>query len=427
MKSLFDRDEIQKIRCQTDDYLRQTLLPFWIERAIDQQYGGFLTYYDRNGQATGETDKTFLMQIRSLYTFAAAHRAGYSADGKCLQLARSGADFILNHYQDQKNEGWIWIADRQGNPLNRSKIGYGQCFAIYAMSEYYLASGDARGRQAALDTYAAIQKNMRDTRFGGYYEIMQEDWQPERPGRFGGDRKGFDVHMHMMEALTRLYEMTHHLSHRRRLLEVISLILERMLHPEYRVGYMQFSLDFTPLAAILFETEWGRDAAPADGVARPLDTTSYGHNVEFSWLLLHALEILDKPAMPYLDVIRKIADHCCENGIDWQYGGVCVDGPFNGPPTDTEKQFWQQAEVLVGMLDACLLFGDERYWRAFVQVYHFVFDKFICWAGGGEWFERLDRQGNLIDDALGHAWKINYHTVRSMIQVVHRLDMLLNR
>ncbi|MBN1541388.1 AGE family epimerase/isomerase, partial [candidate division KSB1 bacterium] len=266
---------------------------------------------------------------------------------------------------------------------------------------------------------------MSDTRNGGYYEIMQTDWQPERPGRFGGDRKSLDVHMHMMEALTRLVELTGHPSHRRRLGEVIDLIVTRMLHPEFGLGYMQFSLDFSPLPAILFETEWGRDAEPADGLARPLDTTSYGHNVEFAWLLLHALEILGDPLEPYLPLVRQIVDHCCSYGIDSSTGGVCVDGPFRGAPRDREKQFWQQAEVLVGLLDALRLFEDPGYWTAFRQLYDYIFEKFVCWSGGGEWFERLDRDGNPIDDALGHAWKINYHTVRAMIQVVHRLDLLL--
>jgi hypothetical protein len=29
-----------------------------------------------------------------------------------------------------------------------------------------------------------------------------------------------------------------------------------------------------------------------------------------------------------------------------------------------------------------------------------------------------------VDGALGHGWKVNYHTVRSMIQVIQRLQMI---
>jgi mannose/cellobiose epimerase-like protein (N-acyl-D-glucosamine 2-epimerase family) len=418
--------EITDIVTRTEHYLTEKLLPFWIEHSPDPAYGGFLTYFDRNGQPTEETTKTFLMQIRMLYTMSSAHRAGYG-NGRCAELARMGAGFILDHYWDAQHEGWFWIADRQGQPIVTSKIGYGHCFAMYAFSEYFLATGDARGREAAERTYAAICKNMADTHHGGYFEIMQADWQPERPGKYGGDRKSLDVHMHMMEALTTLYEMTGGPTHHRRLLETIDLIEDRMLDPETGTGYIQFTSDFRPLPAILFAVAWGRDAAPEDGQARPLDYTSYGHNVELAWLLLHAADVLGLERQTYADVVRKIFDHCVQYGIDTEYGGVFVEGSRTATPTITEKQFWQQAEVLVGMLDAYLLFGDEKYWCAFRNVYDFVFAKFVNLDAGGEWYERLDRVGNPIDDALGHAWKISYHTVRSMVQVVKRLEMVASR
>ena len=418
-----DPTEVADLLARTESYLTDTLLPFWIERSPDKQHGGFLTYFDRNGQPTGETTKTFLMQIRMLYTMASAHRAGYG-DGQCAVLARMGADFILDHYWDADHDGWIWIADRAGEPINRDKVGYGQCFGIYAMSEYYLATNDPRGRDAALRTYAAVSEHMIDTRHGGLFELMEPDWQPKPAGRNGGDRKSLDVHMHMMEALTTLYEMTGHPTHRRRLVEIIDLILTRMLHPRYGTGYMQFSLDFEPLPAILFETTWGRDAEPQDGVARPLDLTSYGHNVELAWLLLHAADVLGEPRERYREVVARLFDHAVKFGVDREHGGIYVEGPVDAPPTDFEKQFWQQAEMLVGMLDAYLLTGEQRYWDAFRNVYDFVFARFINLAAGGEWFERLDRAGRPIDDALAHAWKISYHTVRSMIQTVQRLRKL---
>jgi len=75
---------------------------------------------------------------------------------------------------------------------------------------------------------------MADTRYGGFLELMGRDWQPAAPGIYGGDRKSLDVHMHMMEALTAFYEMTRHPTHRRRLIEIIDLILGRMLRPTAR-------------------------------------------------------------------------------------------------------------------------------------------------------------------------------------------------
>ena len=414
------RTQLERI----ETYLTGTLLPFWLERSGDPQFGGFLTYFDRDGNKTDETAKTFLMQIRMLYTMASAHRAGYG-DGACAELARAGAEFIADHYWDAENEGWFWIADRTGEPIDRSKVGYGQVFGIYAMSEHFLATGDVDGLDYALRSYAAVCKHMADTRRGGFYELLEEDWQPMPGGRRGGDRKSLDVHMHLMEALTNLYEMTGHPTHRRRLEEVIDLILTRMLHPEHRLGYIQFSLDFQPLEAILFETQWGRDAPPEDGQARPLDYTSYGHNVEFLWLLLHAADVLGRPRETFAEVARAICDHCVEYGIDHELGGVYVEGPMTGPSPLTEKQFWQHPEVMVGLLDATAMFGDERYWNGFVNVTDFVFEHLINFDAGGEWYERVSREGEMIDGDLGHGWKISYHTVRGIIQSVRRLNLLL--
>lgn len=416
--------EISGFLKKTESYLSDVLMPFWMERSVDRLYGGFLPHFDRNGRPTGETSKTFLSQVRMLYAMASTHRAGFGGGG-CEGLARWAADFLLDHLWDDGHEGWIWIADREGKPINTCKVGYGQVFGLYAFSEYFMATGDGRGRAAAERTYAAICKHMVDARYGGFLELFRPDWQLERPGRYGGDRKSLDVHMHAMEALTNLYEMTGHPAHRRRLQEVIELIINRMLDPKFGTGYMQFAPDFTPLPAILFAVDWGRDAKPENGDARPLGYTSYGHNVEFAWLLLHAADVLGQPRDTYRDVVRKIFEHCCTFGIDWECGGVLVEGPQDAPTVLTEKQFWQQAEVLVGMLDAYAMFADEKYWKAFRCVHDFVFEKFVHMPGGGEWFERLARDGTPIDDTLGHGWKICYHTMRSMVQCVKRLERLL--
>ncbi len=421
------KDEVVDVLKRTEAYLTQVLLPFWIENAPDPEFGGFLTHFDVTGERTGETTKTFLMQIRTLYTMASAHRAGYG-NGACAELARRGAAFILDHYWDDAYDGWIWIADREGTPTCWDKIGYGQCFGVYAFSEYYLATGDDRGRKAALRSYDAISWHMADVRHGGFLELFRRDWTPFPSGTAGGDRKSLDVHMHMMEAFTTLYEMTGSVSHRRRLLDVIDLITSQMLHPEYGLGFAQFTYDFTPLPAINFDTTWGRDAEPEPGRrAKPLDQTSPGHNVEFAWLLLRAAEVLEIPQTRYAHVLRTMCDHCVAYGVDDTYGGVFADVPMDRTTALTEKQFWQQAEVLIAMLDAVLLLGDPTYWEAFTNVWNFVFEKFIAMDAGGEWYERLDREGNVLDGDLAHNWKINYHTVRSVIQTVQRLERLVDK
>ena len=145
--------------------------------------------------------------------------------------------------------------------------------------------------------------------------------------------------------------------------------------------------------------------------------------MEFAWLLNHSIDVLGLDRASYLDRIRRLYDHCIEFGIDHEGGGVFCEGGHDGPARERNKEFWQQAETLVGMLDAVELFGDERYWRAYENVHRFVFDIMIN-HGVGEWWPLFDAEGKLLQDHMAHAWKINYHTMRSMIQCERRLGKL---
>jgi mannobiose 2-epimerase len=128
----------------------------------------------------------------------------------------------------------------------------------------------------------------------------------------------------------------------------------------------------------------------------------------------------------YKDIIKKATDHGLTNGVDPKYGGVYVEGPHAGGVHDMEKEFWQQAEVMIGMLEACLRFGPDRYWPAYENVHRFVFDKMINHPVG-EWWPLLTREGEPIWTHMSHSWKVNYHTIRCMVECIKRLEKLLKK
>lgn len=256
--------------------------------------------------------------------------------------------------------------------------------------------------------------------------MFERDWDLCGPGPEGGDRKTLDFHMHFMEALTALYECSKKEVHFRKLQEVIEILIQRMIHPQHRTGIPQFWRDWTVAPQIKFDIIWGWDRFDEEGAKiHSEDNTSFGHNVELAWLLLHALDIMKQDKKPYLDIIKKQLDHTLENGIDWEWGGVYVEGSHAGGVYDREKEFWQQAEVMTGMLDGCLYLDNEKYWKAYENVHHFVFDKMIN-RQVGEWYPLLTRKGSLIWTHMSHSWKVNYHTVRCMIQCIQRMNKLLS-
>jgi len=404
-------------------HLHDEMVPFWLTHGVDEEYGGFLTYFDKDGRPTGETDKTLVCQLRCVFTFSSAHRAGLGG-GRFLEFARQGFDFLVEHFWDQEYGGWYWVCDRAGKVIAPSKLSYGQSFGVYAPAEYYLASQDPRGLEYALKTYEVFHTCAADNCHGGYYEFLERDWAQKPPGVYGGDRKSFDIHMHLMEAFTNLYAASQNPRHKEKTCEVIDLLFDRIIHPEFGTGVSQFALDWTPLRAILFKDVWGADRDVEEDEGRPLNNTSFGHNVEFAWLLKLTIDTLGLDLDAYKDALRRIYDHCCAYGIDWERGGVYCEGPHDGPAREKNKEFWQQAECLVGFLDAYLLFGDEKYLDAYEKIHRFVMDHVVN-HGVGEWYPLLDEHNNRLWDYMGHAWKINYHTVRSMIQCEARLKRIL--
>ncbi|MCF7972420.1 MAG: AGE family epimerase/isomerase [Phycisphaerae bacterium] len=404
-------------------HLTGQLLPFWLDRCKDDIHGGFITHFDADGNDTGEDEKSLIAQSRTVYTMASAHRAGYGG-GKCAQYARHGVDFMIDKMWDKAYGGFYWTVDRKGRVAIDKKILYGLSFCMYALSEYTLATGDQRGLDYAEKVFDLIKKYAADTLYGGYFEMFERNWDLCGPGAGGGDRKTLDVHMHLMEAFTTLYEASGQAIHKRTLIEDISLLTKRILHPDHATGIPQFTPCWTIAPQIKFDIVWGWDRF-AEGGAKPnsQDNTSAGHNVEFAWLLAHATNIMGTGWDEYKGVIKKAMDHGRDNGIDHEYGGVFVEGPHAGGVYDMEKEFWQQAEVMIGMLEGCLLFGPDDYWPSYENVHRFVFDKMIH-TPPGEWWPLLSREGEPIWTHMSHSWKVNYHTVRCMVQCIERLKTL---
>ena len=286
------KEEVLNLVNEAENHLVNELLPFWSKRLKDARNGGFITHFDEYGNDTGEDEKSLIAQARMVYTLSSAHRAGYGS-GEFAEMAKWGVDFMLEKMWDKKYGGFFWMMDRAGNVKIDNKILYGHSFAIYCLAEYTLATGDSRGIEFAEKIFDLIQIHCTDTNFGGYFEMFEKDWTLAGSGSSGGDRKTLDVHMHLMEAFTTLLECSQKDLHRRKLLEDIELLLNRMMHPQFKTGIPQFYANWEIAPQIKFDIIWGWDRFSEDGEKNnATDNTCFGHNAEFGWLLIHALEIL---------------------------------------------------------------------------------------------------------------------------------------
>lgn len=408
---------MKEILRKTETYLTQKLLPFWTRRIVEPKFGGFQANYDENGERTKVREKTFLCQARCIFTFSFVLRQGYDWKGS-RKLLTQGLDFLKEHYLDPKYDGYYWIVDENGKPLDRNKVMYGHSFLIYGLAENALATGNKESAAEACRVFDLVVSQAFDVERGGFYEHFTRDWQLPGGGSAGGDLKSLDTHMHLMEAFTTLYELSGLPKHRRALERIIELIFTKMVDRKSGLGVAMFTPDFRPINNIELDTVWGADRFDEKG--KPPTVTSFGHNIELAWLFLHALDVLGVSREAGRDRALPLMEHACRYGVDRKYGGLYCEGLRSGRTHEDTKEFWQQAEAMVGFLDAYLLTHDEKYLEAFQAVYDFVFAHMMH-PQLGEWYCLCARDGTVLRPWLGSNWKICYHTLRGMTLVCKKL------
>lgn len=410
------------IRQEIQMTLQEKIIPFWLERSVDQKFGGYLTSFDQNGVFNGNDAKYIVTQSRMLWGFSRlALFAGPDQKAQMEQAAHQGYRFIVDHFWDPQFGGFYWQVNRDGSVADPSKLTYGEGFAIYALSEYAQRYHVNEALEYAEKTFDLLQIYAADTEYGGYYENIEKDWTISQGGAWAGNRKSLDIHMHLMEAFTTLYEASGKEIHRRKLSESIDLILNHMVSREKGYGYNQFDLQFRQIPAINIMRTWNAEREANTTIDQPVDTTSYGHNVELSWLMDYAYKILGKDCDD--PILYKLLDHSLLYGYDYQYGGVYRDGIADQKVLVTDKEWWQNFEALVGYLNGYVKFRNTKYWDAFTMTWEFVKTKFINMEVG-ESRQLLDRTGSAIVANMGNPWKGIYHTGRALAECLKRFEML---
>ncbi len=416
-------EQLLKIRQEIQMVLRDKIIPFWLERSVDYEHGGYLTCFDQDGNYMENGVKYIVTQSRMLWGFS--RLAEYARPEQRKQMeeaAHQGYRFIVEHFWDQEHGGFFWKLNCDGSVADPSKLTYGESFAIYALSAYFLQYNVKEALQYAEKTFDLLQIYAADTKHGGYFENIESDWRISEGGSWAGDRKSLDIHMHLMEAFTTLYEASGKEIHSRKLEEAIGLILEHMVNQEIGYGYNQFDLQFQKIPAININRTWNAERETNAVIEQPTDTTSYGHNVELSWLMDYAYQILGEENSQ-LPILRKLLDHSLLYGYDYEYGGVYRDGIADQEVLVTDKEWWQNFESLVGYLNGYKKYQDMKYWDAFARSWEFVRDNFLN-LDVGESRQLLDRKGNVIVGNLGNPWKGIYHTGRALGECLHRLEII---
>jgi mannobiose 2-epimerase len=392
-------DDAREMRAQ----LVGKVMPYWYDTAIDRQHGGYLLSDDAEKKAPPATEKQLVTQSRMIWGFSHAHLKGLS-DGRrnYLQAAEQGYRFLREHFLDRENGGYFWTTDPAGQPLDTRKLVYGEAFVIYGLVEYHRASGDKEALGQAMALYSLLQQHAHDAKRGGWLEHFQRDWTPILdPGahvivEIAGCKSG-NTHLHLMEALTELYAASHDAAVGESLAEAVRLN-RTYLYPE------------DPAKSAFHRTlDWRLVTGPAS------DGLSYGHNVEFAWLMVRAESVLGrKPSWAHFDAHLE---HALKYGYDHLRGGLYSRGFDDQPAKDTDKIWWVQAEMLAALTEALKHKENAAQAEALEKLLSFI-SKYQANSMDGIWLDTVAADGRPKNTAKAHNWKANYHDVRAMVKFI---------
>ncbi|MHB8653169.1 MAG: AGE family epimerase/isomerase [Terriglobia bacterium] len=384
--------------------LQQNILQFWIDHAIDRQYGGMIGWLDRQGNPIPPGTKSLVQQSRVVWAFSAACERYPLPVYK--DVATHTLKFLREHMWDTKYGGYYWLVDREGRVVDDKKHLYGESFAIYALAEYARAFHDATARREALELFQLIDQKAHDNANGGYFEAFSRDWNHQLKNPLAlnlPDRKSMNTHIHLLESLTTLYNVTGDSKVRARVEELFNICLNKIVDP--RQGYLR----------LYFSNDW----KPAEDSG----TSSYGHDIELSWLICESAEALGRAHDPQVkQVALALVDHTLRDGFNRELGGVYTEGPVDGPAKIKTMTWWVEAETLVGLLNAYQLTGKNIYYARFEQQAAFVFAHFVDHQYG-EWFRDIDPHGKVSGNKTDE-WKEPYHHSRACLEVIRRLEGL---
>lgn len=386
---------------QFQTQLKDQVLPYWLQ-TVDPLYGGYLLADDARGKGRAR-EKQLVSQSRMVWGFSHAHlkKLGDAEHGY-LKAAENGYRFLLNRFLDQNHGGYYWRLDPAGQVLLDRKIMYGQSFVLYAFVEYYRASGDQEALRHAMELFRLIQRHAHDAKHGGWIEHFTADWQPilkhdnDIQVEVGGC-KSANTHLHLMEALAELYAATRDAEVKKALAECLQLNRQYFYPRDAGQSCFHRQLDWQPVT----------DPKSAG--------LSYGHNVEFAWLMIRAQKVLGQA--PSWDHFYAHLDHALKYGFDWERGGIYARGEGNQPASNTDKVWWAEAELIAALSDALQHKANPHYATALEKQIHFL-QQYQIHAADGIWYDTVAADGKLKSGGKAHSWKANYHDVRGMVKFI---------
>jgi mannobiose 2-epimerase len=417
------------------DSTGKVVFNFWkTKSAINNASNGFYGDVDLAGNASLGV-RNSIQQARHLWAFSAWYR--FRDQNKNLkEVCFNQYKYFITHFYDSDGKEF-YLYDTDKSTGSKMKRLYNTSFGIYSLAQYYLTFKDdenekiRRSAEEALiitmKAFIAMDKRCHDPIYKGYQQIPVDNLALNETALDGGDKEN-NTHIHIMEALTTLYEAykndgadfifnadedlisqkdKDYLSDnlRERLDEMLVYVITKKMcveKEEFAFIKRKFNRDWTAIDNSIF---------------------SYGHDIETAWLMIEALKVLGTECSDEITVrtragklIKNVFEHGMEQ-IDSGYACIALGNISNLLPNDYSKDFWQHFEAILGLYCGVRLCNDAKEQNKYIERINSIITYLeIPFNDGGL---KVNISGNMWEyewrNILGNEWKASYHTLRSFI------------
>lgn len=376
--------------------LTEHIIPFW-NALRDDKNGGFYGFMDYDLTLDKDAPKGVILHSRILWFYSNCYLV--LKDEKCLENARHCYEFMRDYCVDKKNGGVYWMVNADGSVNDSMKHTYCQAFFIYALASYYDASKDEEALNLALEIFRTVEEKCTDD--VAYLEAMSAEWEIIENDALSENGlmadKTMNTTLHLLEAYTELY---------------------RVCKNEDVLARLKFQIEIF-LNKIYFEKESRLLVFFDKNLDVIGDIHSYGHDIEATWLIDRACEVIGDEEL--FAKVRKMNKAVVKNIADIAYENGCINNERDNDKISRIHVWWVQAESVVGFLNGWQKYGEQRYLDISNSVWEYIKSDIIDKREGGEWYSQIEEDGKPASfKATVDPWKCPYHNGRMCLEVIKR-------
>lgn len=375
------------------DELLTNVIPFWLTKSQDKEYGGYFTCLDRQGNVF-DTDKFIWLQGREVWLFSMMYNQ-VEKNHEWMECAKLGSEF-LKKYGHDGNFNWYFSLTREGKPLIEPYNIFSYTFATMAFGQLSKADNNEEYASIARKTFDIILSKVNNPK---------GRWDKSHPGT--RSLKNFALPM----ILCNLALEIEHLLDEEFLIQTINSCIHEVMDVFYRPE-LDLVVENLTTDNKLSDTFEGRVLNP-------------GHAIEAMWFIMDLGERLNRK-----DLIEKaagIAVRMAEYGWDKKYGGIFYFLDRKGHPTQQlewdQKLWWVHIESLIAMLKGYQLTGSKECLKWFEVLHEYTWSHFKD-KEYPEWFGYLNRQGEVLLPLKGGKWKGCFHVPRGLFKCWKTLEKI---